>query len=374
MKKILLRIFTATLPIVIVGTVYAVTPSEIVLPENARYSAYPNGFVRLAEAVDTAAVGESEVKAELFGAFPIKTVQVSVVPERFVSVSGEVVGVRIYSDGIMVTNVENTSSARAGGIKKGDIIESVNGDFAESTEQLADILSENKVNNLVVRRNGERIDITLRGKETDGGYSVGMWIRDSAAGIGTMTYITPEGDYGALGHAICDSDTEAVVPLSRGTLSDCRVSSVKAGRSGEPGELVGAIGSEVTGSVDINSELGIYGKTEPSADNLLPVATRFLVKEGAAEIWCNLDGEGVRCYAVNIDRVSASQKPSNKSMTISVTDPELISKTGGIVQGMSGSPIIQNGKLVGAVTHVFVNDPTRGYGIFIENMLDEAKK
>ncbi len=370
MRKNILRSMAMLLPIMIIGAVYMVTPSEIVIPENARYSAYPNGFVRLERVVDTTACGKNEVKAELFGAFPIKTVEVSVVPEEYVEVSGEVIGVRIYADGIMVTGVELSGPARAGGVKKGDIIKKINGMTVESTEQVAEILSSQKVNNLSVMRGSEQLELSLRGKGKDGAYSVGMWIRDSAAGIGTLTYVEADGSYGALGHAICDADTEKAVPLLKGTLSPCEVSSVKQGKSGEPGELVGTIGKEVIGSVEANSEIGIYGKTDIRDEKILPVATRFLVKEGRAEIYCDVDGEGVKSYEVNIDRVSNSKKTGNKSMTITVTDSDLLSKTGGIVQGMSGSPIIQNGKLVGAVTHVFVNDPTRGYGIFIENMLD----
>ncbi len=374
MKKNLLKYFTATLPVVIVTAAYAITPSEIVLPENSHYSAYPNGFVKLCESVDTSAVGTSEVKAELFGTFPIKTVRVSVVPEEYLSVSGKVVGVRIYSDGIMVTEVENGSPAKQSGIKSGDIIEKINGADTTSTEALAAEISSKKDNTFSIRRDGKTFTVMISGREAEGKYTVGMWVRDSAAGIGTMTYIEPDGTYGALGHAICDSDTEEIVPLLKGTLSSCSVSSVKAGKSGVPGEIIGVIGSDVTGTVEANSELGIYGKTEPSQENILPVATRFLVKQGEAELWCDLDGTGVKAYKINIDKVSKSNKINNKSMTITVTDPDLIAKTGGIVQGMSGSPIIQNGKIVGAVTHVFVNDPTRGYGIFIENMLEEANK
>ncbi len=374
MKKSILKIVTALLPIAIITSVYAVTPSKIVLPENARYSAFPNGFVRLNDTVDTSAVGECKVQAELFGALPIKTVKVSVVPERYVYVSGEVIGVRIYSDGIMVTDVEKNGAARAGGVKKGDIIKEVNGIAPESTERLCEMISEQMVNTFTIKRGSREIKITLRGKKTEQGYTVGMWVRDSAAGIGTMTYIAPDGSYGALGHAICDSDTEQIVPVSRGTLSSCKVSAVKAGKKGEPGEIIGSIGSEVSGSVLINSELGIYGKTVPKENNLLLAATRFLIKEGEAELWCNIDGEGIKSYRINIDRISKSSRADNKGMTITVTDPELLSKTNGIIQGMSGSPIIQNGKIVGAVTHVFVNDPTRGYGIFIENMLEEARR
>lgn len=374
MKKYIYRCITALLPAALIAGAYIATPSEISIPENARYSAYPNGFVRLTS-INTAAVGETTATAQLFGALPIKTVQVSVVPEEYVTVSGEVIGVRIYSDGIMVVGVESTGGARAAGIKKGDVIETVNGTTAVTTEQLSAAISATAENTLTVRRGKNKRTVTLCGEKTDTGYTAGMWVRDSAAGIGTMSFVAADGRYGALGHAICDSDTEQIVPLSKGTLSNCRVSSVKTGTSGEPGELIGAIGSSVTGTVLLNTELGLYGKTTPPENEpQIPVATRFLVKEGAAELWCDVDGTGVKSYKIEIENITKTDRVTNKSMTVHITDEELLGKTGGIVQGMSGAPIVQNGRFVGAVTHVFVNDPTRGYAVFAESMFRIAEK
>ncbi len=378
MKKNIYRALCAFLPVGVITAAYISVPGKITLTENARYSAYPNGLVRLSSSngavIDTASVGVQNVTAELFGALPIKTVEVAVVPERYVIASGEVIGVRIYSDGVMVVGVENLSGARISGIKKGDIIEKINGVKLESIEQLSAQISAQKVNNLTIRRDLDRFELTLRGKETENGFTAGMWVRDSAAGIGTLTFTTDDAAFGALGHAICDSDTELIVPLGHGTLSPCRVSSVKAGKSGEPGELMGVIGGEVIGAVNKNSELGLYGAlSKERAGISVPVATRFLVKEGEAEILCDVDGTGVKSYRITIEQVSQSAAKTNKSMSIRVIDDALLNITGGIVQGMSGSPILQNGKIVGAVTHVFVNDPTRGYGIFIENMLSQTE-
>ncbi|MBQ8637166.1 MAG: SpoIVB peptidase [Clostridia bacterium] len=378
MKKNICRALCAILPISVVTVAYISTPSKITLTENALYSAYPNGLVRLSSdngaVINTASVGVQNVTAELFGTVPIKTVEVSVVPEQYVYASGEVIGVRIYADGVMVVGVETISGARIAGIKKGDLIKKINGIPADSTEQISKVLSSQKVNTLTICRGGEVFDLTVRGQMGEKGYIVGMWVRDSAAGIGTLTYTTDDYSFGALGHAICDSDTELVVPLGHGSLSPCRVTSVKAGESGEPGELMGVIGGEVIGAVHTNSDLGLYGTLSSEAKGIkLPIATEFLVKEGDAEILSDVDGTGVKAYKIRIEQISRSNSKTNKSMSLRVTDENLLSITGGIVQGMSGSPIIQNGRIVGAVTHVFVNDPTRGYGIFIENMLGEDK-
>lgn len=377
LKKSIFRLISAALPLSIITAGYFSVPNKITLTENAAYSAYPNGFVRIGEGegIKTGAVGESEEICSLFGTIPLKTVTVSVVPEREVLASGEVIGIRIYSDGIMVVGLENGSGARESGIKKGDIIEEINGEKVYDTTVLKKIISQKEKNTVLIRRGGNSEEIELCGRETDNGYEAGMWVRDSGAGIGTLSFITDGGYCGALGHAICDSDTGEVIPLRKGSISSCRINSVKPGKSGEPGELVGTLGGVETGAVLDNSETGLYGRLYGDLTGIrVPVATPFMVKEGPAEILCNIDGTGVRSFGINIDRVSRPDPNSNKSMTITVTDRELLNKTGGIVQGMSGSPIVQNGKLIGAVTHVFVNDPTRGYGIFIENMLAEAEK
>ncbi len=377
LKKRILRLISAVLPLSIIAGAYLSVPNKIVLTEDSSYSAYPNGFVRLGDGggIETAAVGESEEICSLFGRIPLKTVTVSVVPEREVIASGEVIGIRIYSDGIMVVGLENKSAARDAGVKKGDIIQKVNGEEVFETEKLKRIIEENERNTLLIKRNGKSEEIELFGSGTEDGFEAGMWVRDSGAGIGTLSFITEDGYCGALGHAICDSDTESVIPLRKGSISACRINSVVKGKSGEPGELVGTLGGSETGTLLDNTENGVYGKLYSETSGIkVPVATSFMVKEGPAEIRCNIDGEGVKTFDINIDRVSKLNPNSNKGMTISVTDTELLEKTGGIVQGMSGSPIVQNGKLVGAVTHVFVNDPTRGYGIFIENMLAEAEK
>ena len=373
MKKKLFYIFVL---LVLTGVILnRFLPDRIVLTE---FSSLADGeILSYASSNDentlSETVGEKEVTLELFGKIPIKTVDVSVVPEKQVYVSGEAVGIRIYSDGIMVINVEGLSGADLSGIKKGDIIESVNGIKCHTTEEIKAILEKNETNTLQIKRGKTRFSVKVKGKYQNTGYKTGMWVRDSAAGIGTLTYVTEEGAFGALGHAICDSTTEDIVPLYKGSVADCTVRSVRLGKPGEPGEIEGTISREVTGIVSENTNLGIYGTTPKYKGKKIPVATRYSIRQGEATILCNVDGEGVKSYLAEITNVSKSQKVNNKGLELRITDKNLLKKTGGIVQGMSGSPIIQNGKLVGAVTHVFVNDPTRGNGIFIENMLEAEK-
>ena len=199
-------------------------------------------------------------------------------------------------------------------------------------------------------------------------------MRDSASGIGTVTFVDPEsGLFGGLGHGVCDGDTGALVPLSRGSVLSVDLKGAVRGECGKPGELRGSFTGKRLGAVVTNSECGVFGilaKAPETPYAPMPVATAREVKEGSATVLCTLDGEGIREYAVEISHIDHSARPT-KSFTVRVTDPALLEKTGGIVQGMSGSPIIQNGKLVGAVTHVLINDPTTGYGIFIENMLNQ---
>jgi stage IV sporulation protein B len=207
-------------------------------------------------------------------------------------------------------------------------------------------------------------------------YKTGVWIRDSGAGIGTLTFIIPEtGEFGGLGHGICDGETGELIPMSRGTVLDVKISSVKRGVAGTPGELKGYFGTQKLGALTENTDCGVYGKLTQipgQCSRRISIGTRDELCEGSASVVCTTDGGEPREYKIDITHIKRDAVGS-KCFVIEITDPELIERTGGIVQGMSGSPIIQNGKLVGAVTHVLINDPTTGYGIFIENMLDAAK-
>ena len=206
----------------------------------------------------------------------------------------------------------------------------------------------------------------------EGCYKAGLWVRDSTAGIGTLTFYNPENyTFAALGHGICDYDTDLLMKSGGGSINFCKIKSVIKSEKGAPGEILGEFSPKAEGSILTNSDLGIYGEIASLPDAAaVPVASRFEIKTGDAEILCDVDGQGPSAYTIEITRVATSARLSGKSLVFRITDRGLLEKTGGIVQGMSGSPILQNGKLVGAVTHVFVNDASKGYGIFAENMLD----
>lgn len=375
MKKKLFKAAAILLPVFIILSVYILTPQSIVLTENARYSAYPNGFVRLdTDSINTYAPGTSKTRARLFGAIPLKSVQVSVIPAQNVCASGEAIGIRLYSSGIMIIDTEGSGAARAAGLRSGELITEINGTAAQSSEQLAEAIVGGAEVTLGIKDGKVTREVTLRGRKEADGFKIGMWVRDSAAGIGTMTFFDPQtAAFGALGHPVCDSDTGKTVPVRDGSISDCSIYSVKKGVAGEPGELIGSIGKSPLGTVTKNNDFGLYGTlTKETEGELVPCATRFLIKEGAAQLLCDI-GNGTERFDCEIEEVSKLRTRGNKSLVIKITDERLLAATGGIVQGMSGAPILQSGRLVGAVTHVFVGDPTRGYGIFIENMLAEAR-
>ncbi len=300
---------------------------------------------------------------------------------------GKTAGIKLLSDGAIVVEISEDlpqNPAKTAGIRKGDVIKKINGKQIFANQQLKEIISKCKGEEIRIEilRDGKAKSIKAKPvKNKNGEYALGIMIRDSIAGIGTITYYNPENNtYGALGHAISDSDTGLIIPVNFGELMKSGVSGVKKGKSGTPGELVGEydINAEIA-DIKVNCESGIFGtiKSDDAAANFkglkeYPVAKNEEIKRGKASILANVEGEEVCEYEVEITTIYHDGEKT-KNMVIKVTDPKLLEKTGGIVQGMSGSPIIQDGKLVGAVTHVLVNDPTRGYGIFIENMLAEAE-
>ena len=293
-----------------------------------------------------------------------------------VRVSGECVGVKVYTDGLLITdtvtltetNGRKVNIASGYGIKKGDIIKKVNGNTAVNAKSISDALKFGDVS-LTLLRNGKEFDVTVAPAKTKDGLKLGLWLRDSTAGLGTITCSFGDRFVG-LGHGICDIDTGNIMPVRYGIIQNCSRFGIIKGEKGSPGAITGDIDGEKLGKVINNTRLGISGTlSSPSDGKDMETADKSEIKTGDATIMCDVDGDGVKEYAIQIKHVALSQS-QGKDMVIKVTDEELLKKTGGIVQGMSGSPIIQKGKLVGAVTHVFVNDPTRGYGIFIENMLE----
>ena len=309
----------------------------------------------------------------------------SVLPDTLIP-GGNVIGVKFYIDGVHVLKSDNVETengkknpAKEAGIKSGDYIKEVNGLPVYTNEDLSKIIQFSDEAELTVIRNGYKFKtkITPVLSKEDGNKKIGIWVRDSTAGIGTVTYYNPENNtFGALGHAITDQDTAKILMMRSASAYNATVTTIRKGKSGDPGELGGVFLSDdrYLGEIFMNSAVGIFGNYNKQITNHspIPVAHQSEAEEGKATILCSIKDEKIDEYEIEISKIIKSSLYTSKGMIIKVTDSRLLEKTDGIVQGMSGSPIIQNGKLIGAVTHVFVNDPTRGYGIFIENMLAET--
>ncbi len=301
---------------------------------------------------------------------------------RYLVPVGHTVGVKLFADGVLVVGLsDGDTPAKECGLREGDVVVTFNGADIASTEHLQRLLAENGAARATmgVRRGTQTLTLPVTPtRDDDGTVRLGAWIRDSMAGIGTMTFYDPaSGVFGALGHGVTDVDTGKLMPLECGSIMDATVKAVKRGEKGSPGELRGEFDlTRDSGSLYANTDCGLFGRIEGETNAVttqtaVPVARHGEVKTGKAEILANCGGDTVRAYAVEIERVYSGVSPT-LNLLLRVTDPALLEETGGIVQGMSGSPILQNGKLVGAVTHVLLNDSTRGYGIFIENMLSAA--
>ena len=408
-KSKFIYIILLLLPVVVFLNVYFSLPEEICLARNSECELKVNSFCNVENAlavsengnpifsetnegikINTDTEGNYSLNVKMFDVVPVKTVNVTVIPEYCVIPSGETIGIKMISDGLLVINIsefktldgKNVSPAKDAGIKTGDRIISANGKRLNISEDLLRITGECEGTvELELVRDENVIKTTLTPELTAEGETkkLGMWVRDSTAGVGTLTFIDPKASvFATLGHGITDVDTNDIILPKSGTISKCDVTYIKKGVNGAPGELSGVFDEKNVGNVMMNSYMGVYGKIGDistfQVGEYMPIATRFEIKTGPAYIMADVDGKGVEKYTVEIEEVSKSSDIDNKGMIIRITDGKLLEKTGGIVQGMSGSPIIQNDKLIGAVTHVFVNDPTRGYGIFIENMLSEADK
>lgn len=324
---------------------------------------------------------DTEVTLKLFGVIPIKEASVERTNAPTLLVGGTPIGIKMLTEGVVVistSEVGSTSPAEIAGIKSGDCIKSADGVTLTSAAQFANIIMDSRGTpiELEVKRDGKTLALTLEAvySQSDGAYKAGLLIRDSSAGIGTLTFIDPEtGMFAALGHPITDFDTKQTLPLGSGEIVDVTITGYQRGISGCCGELYGSFTSNIArGSITKNTEQGIFGQMYYQSGNYraLPMAFKSEVKTGDATILTTIDGNEPKEYEIEIEKLTLSTTAGTKNMVIKVTDKELLDKTGGIIQGMSGSPIIQDGKLIGAVTHVFLSDPTRGYGIFIENMLD----
>lgn len=333
-------------------------------------------------------VSPSESEIKLLGIIPVKTAKITQENEKRVYVSGESFGIKLYTDGVIVVGTKDVETsngkcnpAKEAGLEKGDIIVSINNVKMTSSTQVEETFNDNNGNDykITVKRNGNYKNFTLTPvySQSEGKYKVGVWVRDSTAGIGTITFYNSENSsIAALGHPITDVDTNEIMPILNGEAVKANVTKLYKSTDGEAGSLCCDFTNEVIGSLSVNSTCGIYGKYDCSlvGKRLYKVAAAQEIEKGSAQLLCTIDEKGPQLYDVEITRVSFRENNNEKNMVIKVTDKNLIEKTGGIVQGMSGSPIIQNGKLVGALTHVIVDNPEKGYAIFAEKMVEKSEE
>lgn len=336
--------------------------------------------------------GSVKLNLHFFGVLPIKTVNVDIVSNKEVVACGNTIGVKLKLQGILVIGISDVDCngqkiipVRSSGIKPGNVITRINDKAVGSIDELVNAISSSAGKPIKINYNNGNETAEARVlpviSSDDNEYHIGLWVRDSTAGIGTLTFYDMDtGRFGALGHGITDIDTGTLMSVKSGEIMESNILGVKMGKSGEPGELKGMFTDGFSlGTILNNSNIGIYGKLNSGAmqriaGRVYPIGVRAEIKEGPATILSNIDGKKIEEYKILIQKVSRQNMNGSKGMIIKIADERLLSTTGGIVQGMSGSPIIQNGKIIGAVTHVLVNDPSRGYGIFIEAMLKTTSK
>ena len=328
---------------------------------------------------------DSTSELRLLGLVKIKDVSLHPVQPKEVALCGTPFGIKMCTDGVIVVGTgsiptENgpVNPAKRAGIVEGDRLLAINGHTALSNSLIAQLVRQSEGQALTVRYIREETEkttvITPALSTADGQYHIGLWVRDSSAGIGTLTCCDPTtGEFIGLGHAICDVDTGQLMPISNGQVVKATINGSTPGTPGQPGELQGSIlSSQPWGILTENRSSGVYGRLNSDWQNfpLIYTAHSSEVTTGPAQILCTISGTEPCYYDVEIERIHSIDDPEGRNLVLRITDPDLLKETGGILQGMSGSPIIQNGKLAAAVTHVFINDPSRGYGIFIENMLN----
>ncbi len=352
-----------------------------------------NVSIKTSYKLETINRGNAKLVFNLFGVIPIKNVNVNVVDNIYLIPGGNTIGVKLNTKGVLVVALSNDlvgvddkkySPAIDAGIKVGDVITSINGIEVKNSNHVIDLLNrigEEKVDIKVIRNKHE---FTAKVKpvkcKQDNSYRLGIWVRDKTAGIGTLTFYHPDSKkFGALGHGITDIDTGSLMPIKNGEILKAKISSIEQGKKGTPGELKGIFfdTTDMIGSIEKNTSFGIYGVMNEKNEDIfsreaLPVGLQNQVKIGKAHILCTINEDRIEKYEIEILKTEIQGYPKQKSMVIKIVDERLLEETGGIVQGMSGSPIIQDGKIIGAVTHVFINDPTKGYGIYINWMLKNA--
>ena len=344
-------------------------------------------FLTFDEAVPVSGNGSYLLPCRLLGVIPFKQIKVTPEVQRSIFVSGSTVGMYMETDGVLIIDTGEilseggeTKEPAKNIVKPGDYIVALNDEKISRKKDLIDDLKKLEGEEVIldVVRNGETVPVSITpAKDKQGEYKLGIWVRDNTQGIGTLTFVDEKGNYGALGHGISDVDTGELLEIQNGALYQAQILGIQKGAKGSPGELSGLIRYEpgkIIGSIETNSKNGIYGhftgdRKSPISLKKMPVGYKQEVTEGEASILCCVEDE-VKEYQAEITKIDMNHSDTNKSFVIRVTDPKLLSITGGIVQGISGSPVLQNGKIIGSVTHVFVQDSTSGYGIFIENMME----
>ena len=382
-------------------------PDEIVLFQNENYEInYLKGidiegenisaresFLNKIAKVKSNLVGNNKLTLSAFGGIMKKDISVSVLPATSVKVGGDTIGIRLYSKGVLVIGespVQGTDGNwyepyLSSNIERGDKIMKINNIPVETIKELVTAVNMSESNEVVIEyeKDGNTLIETMATVKCfdDGMKRLGLWVRDGAMGVGTLTFYDDKNEvYGALGHGISDYDLKELIDVDTGTLNIASVMEINKGTKNSPGEIKGLLNEKVEiGTIEKNNSNGIYGTF--SGDNSyfrgrqeVLVASKNEIKLGDAKVVCTVDENNIpKEYDIEIVKIADNPNVSSKGMIIKVTDDELLEKTGGIIQGMSGSPILQDGKLIGAVTHVYLSDPTKGYAIFAETMIKELK-
>ncbi len=340
---------------------------------------------------DNSKTGTSVVTLKLFGTIPLKDISINVIPNTEVVPLGNVVGLKLYTNGVLVVGMSEVNGEdnqkykpyESTGIEEGDMIIEINETVITCTNDLISTVKSFGDEALTMKfvRDGNVLETTITPiKTSNNEYKLGLWVRDTAAGIGTATFYDPSsGMFACLGHGILDVDTEDLLDISYGEFITTNITSIVKGEKGNPGKIQGTIDSGVTlGTIYKNTEFGVFGiMNDVSSLNIdtskaYPVALRDEIEVGPATIMCTLENNVRKEYSIEIEKIFVNNNENNKSMQLKITDSELLNTTGGIIQGMSGSPIIQNDKVVGALTHVLVSEPTQGYGVFADLMIKQS--
>lgn len=394
-KKI--TVLCTTICLIIFSVIYVGEkniPDNITVIENENYNISNNFGIDLysignENQLDTVMKTSSypqKTKIKLLNIIPVKNTIIRNTKRQYVVPGGELFGIKLYTDGVIIVDFEEIETekgkvcpAKISDLKVGDIVKTVNGINVTSSSHFSKLLQESNGEELQISilRNEKTIKVvfeTVLEKDSNK-FRAGLWVRDSTAGLGTVTFYNKSNNtFAGLGHPIYDIDTNEIMPMKSGVMADVTLSGLNKSSFGKVGELCGILTGGDSGFLSLNDETGVYGYSVTDKITELPVAVKQEIQEGKANIICTVTDSGPQSYEIDITKIYSNASTVNKDMVIKVTDEELLNTTGGIVQGMSGSPIIQNGMLVGAVTHVFVNNPKQGYAIFAERMIDTSNK